>query len=262
MRKDAIVGRPIRLNRQTLKVKRGKNYAEVLFFSDLHLGHPQCRLDLAKKNLDYCLHNGIYVHCLGDAIEAGTTTSVGDSVYQQHLNPQEQMEAVIELLEPLAKAGLITGFHNGNHETRILKTTSVDPGKWMAKALGVPFLGYACWNLFRVGNQNYTLYTHHGYSGARFKHSKMKVVVDLAANFHGDVVAIGHVHDLATEKIIKQRVDLRSKTVVSEKTYLMITGSYIDYDRSYAQMLGLPPTVLGSPKAKFLSDRHDVHVSL
>ena len=111
--KDKIPGRPIRLNVKTLQ-DNNPGYAEILFFSDLHLGHPQCKLDEAKKMLNWALEKKTYVLCLGDLIEAGLRDSIGDSVYSMH-----------------------------------------------------------------------------GSSGARFKHTKLKAVADTAAWLEGDVIAMG-----------------------------------------------------------------------
>ncbi len=116
--------------------------------------------------LSYCHDNGIYVLGMGDYLEAGLRDSVGDSVYLQELNPQDQMEDVIALFEPIAKAGLLLGLHIGNHEARILKNTSVNLVKIMAKQLAVPYLGDACWSIFYVGSQSYTAYTLHGSTGS------------------------------------------------------------------------------------------------
>jgi len=173
---DKIIGRPIRLNQARLEVKKGKDYAQLLFFGDLHLGHPQCNLQTATEYLEWARKNGVYVLLMGDLLECGTTTSIGDSVYHQRLNPQEQMEEMVEILTPLAKAGLIVGLHSGNHEMRIANSTSIDVSKMMANMLGVKYLNYACWSLLTVGKQHYTCYSMHGKSGAKFKHTKLKAM--------------------------------------------------------------------------------------
>ena len=54
-------GRPIRLNRQELKVKAGKDYAELLSISDIHTGIRRPTLRKQKAMMDYALQNGIYV---------------------------------------------------------------------------------------------------------------------------------------------------------------------------------------------------------
>ncbi len=188
--------------------------------------------------------------------------SVGDAVYQQKLNPQAQMEEMLEILEPVAKAGLLIGIHEGNHESRITKATGVDVTKVMAKLLGVPYLGYACWSLLRVGTQNYTLYSYHGKSGSRFLHTKIKAALDLTNSFEADLICMGHVHDLAVETILRQRVNVRKRTVEERKIHIVLTGHYLSYDKSYAQMAGYPVSKQGSPKVKLYGDRWDIHTSV
>ena len=258
---DVIVGRPIRLNQVRLE-SNSKGYAPLLFLGDIHYGHPQCRIDKVINMVNWALQEKSYVVLMGDMIECGLKTSVGDSVYKQKLNPQEQMEFVVALFKPLADAGLIIGIHEGNHENRITERTGIDITKIMAKLLGVRYLGYACWSLLRVGKQNYAMYSMHGSSGSRFKHTKLKAVMDVVAWIHADIVAMGHVHSIASESVIRQEVDLRSKTVKERISYVVLTGSYLSWDRSYAQMKNMPITKLGSPKAKLRADEHDVHFSL
>jgi hypothetical protein len=261
LKKDKIIGRPIRLNRAKL-IPNKDNYVELLFFGDLHLGHPECDIKKAKGFLDWALKNKSYIIGMGDYIEAGLINSVGDSVYQQELNPQKQMDEVIELLRPLADAGLIIGLHEGNHEDRILKTTSINVTKLMCKFLNIPYLGYSCWNLLKVGKQNYTMYTTHGSSGSKFKHTKLKAIMDILAWIKADIVAMGHVHSIAAEPVMAQQIDLRSHMVVENKCYAVLTGSYLRWDNTYAQSKNLPITKLGSPKAKLRVDYKDVHFTL
>lgn len=259
---DGIVGRQIRLNQVKLEIADGKDYARLLFFGDLHYGHPQCDLKKAKGYLDWALKNNVYVICMGDLLECGLTTSIGDSVYQQDLNPQEQLEEVIELLKPLADKGLIIGIHAGNHENRITKATSIDVTKIMAKILGVKYLGYACWNMLWVGSQKYSLYSTHGSGGSRFKHTKLKTVMDLAQWIDADMIAMGHLHSLATEAVIKQRVDFRNRQVKNNDCKIILTGSFLEWDKSYAQMMNMPITKLGAPTIKLMANKDNIVVSV
>jgi len=260
--KDRIRGRPIELNKVSLVPRNGKNYAEILFFSDLHLGHPQCQLRKAKEMLDYALQKKIYVFCGGDMVEAGLSTSVGDSVYMQTLNPQDQMEAVIDLLEPLANANLIIGYLSGNHSQRITKATGIDISKIICRQLGITYLGYSGWTIASVNGIRYSLYTTHGSGGSRYKHTKLKRVMDMAAWINSDIIALSHVHSVASEVIIKQEYDRTLNRIVERKQYVCLTGSYIAWNKTYAEDHGYPPTKLGSPKAKLFSDNKGVHFSL
>jgi len=258
--KDRQGGKVIRLNRKRLSFN-GKGYAEVVFLGDIHYGHPGCDVERVQKMIDYCLSKNIYVLGMGDYIEAGLRNSVGDSVYMQNLNPQEQMDFVLDVFKPLADAGLLIGLHIGNHEGRILKETSVNLASLIARMLGVPYLGYACWNIIYVGNQSYTIYSLHGSSGSRYVYTKLKALVDISHNFDADILAMGHVHELADEAILVQQVDKQRKMVIERKKYLLITGSYLKYDDSYAQEKGYPMGKLGSPKVKLFANKYDIHIS-
>lgn len=256
-----VTERLIRLNKATL-IPSKNGMAELLFFGDLHLGYPTCEVEKAQAMLDWALENKVYVIGMGDYMESGLTTSIGDSVYQQKLNPQQQMDEVIKMFKPLAEAGLLIGLHCGNHETRILKATSIDVTKIMSSILKVPYLGYSCWTLLSVGNQHYTMYSTHGASGSKFKHTKLKAVMDLAAWISADVIAMGHVHAIVTEEIRKQHIDLRSKAVQETKCYVVETGSYMSWDNSYAQAGNYPITTIGSPKGKFSGVKKDFHFGM
>lgn len=256
------VGRTVKLNRKELVVRKGKDEAELVFFGDLHLGHPNCLLEQAKEMLDYCLNKNIYVLVMGDLVECGLTGSVGDSIYTQKLNPQAQMEDVIELLQPLADKGLIVGVHAGNHEMRIFKTSGINISKNIAGWLNVPFLHSACWNLFRVGKQNYSVYSMHGATGSKFIYTKIKAATDISHYFpFADIVAHGHVHDIASVAIERQYINMKDKQIAYFKQYVVITGHYLGYSLSYAQDKGMPPSKVGSPKVKLHRDKHDIHIS-
>lgn len=254
-------GRLIRLNRRTLEPGH-KGYASVVFWGDVHYGYPTCEIERALEMLKWCVKNRVYILGMGDFIESGLRTSVGASNYEQLLNPQKQLDFMIEALQPAAKAGLLLGLHSGNHEDRISDATSINVVKMMCKALDVPFLGSACWTLLRVGSQNYTIYSLHGASGSRFKHTKLKSVIDIGMWFEADIIAQGHVHEKAVTVIVRQRVNARNRTVEDRKVHCFLTGHYLGYDGSYAQMKGMPPAGLGSPKVQLYADRWDLHGSV
>jgi len=115
---DKVIGRPIKLNRQTLVPKKGKDYAEVIFLGDIHLGSPQCDVPRFLRMVDYCVKTTTPVLLMGDLIELATRHSVGSGVYEQEFIGQVQYEKMVGHLMPLAKKKLILGTHNGNHEDR------------------------------------------------------------------------------------------------------------------------------------------------
>lgn len=189
---DKIAGRPIRLNVVRLATRQDRPYAEVVFFGDLHLGSPECDLARAKRMLAYCEENGVYVFLMGDLVDNANRYSVGAGVYEATMTPQEQLEQVVELLAPLAAKQLILGNLAGNHEDRLFKETGVNLTKVISKMLGAPYLGAACWSLFRVGTESYRVYALHGASGSRYVHTKIKALVDISHSFEGaDLLVMG-----------------------------------------------------------------------
>jgi UDP-2,3-diacylglucosamine pyrophosphatase LpxH len=254
---DKLVGRPLRLNKQTLNIRKS-NYAELIVISDVHLGSPQCDEPRFKRMLDYCLQKKVYILLLGDMLETATRDSVGSGVYEQQSIAEKQYEEMLQYLTPLAKAGLVLGLHLGNHENRIFKSTGYNICKALARELGVPYLGDACWSLLKVGKQTYSLRTFHGISGARFEGTCLLSLERIAASFSGDAVICGHSHKCINSSVIVQYVS--NGMVKEQKKFLIISGSFLKYG-GYAECAGLPISKLGSPKLKLMSDIHDIHVS-
>ena len=258
--KDKLQGRPIRLNRFELITK--KDYAEFIAWGDVHYGHPQCKEEKAQEMLNWALKTQTPIIVMGDMLESGLIGSVGDSVYQQRLNPQEQMEDMVKMLQPLADSNLIIGLHSGNHEQRITKATGIDITKIMAKLLKVPYLGYACWSLITVGKQKYSCFSQHSSGGSRFKHTKLKKIIDQMAWLRADLLLAGHHHSLDSNRTTIQEIDFRNRTVKEKKCYVVLTGSFIGWDISYAQAAAFPPCEIGSPKIKLFSTKRKIKISL
>jgi hypothetical protein len=256
--KDKIVGRPIRLNRQVLKMGRDGT-ASVIFLGDIHYGSPQCDIPRLLRMLHYCLVSRTYVLLMGDLIEVGTKNSVGAGVYEQECPAEGQFEQMVEWLKPLANAKLILGVHLGNHEERVYKDSGVNLGKAFARELGVAYLGDACWSRLRVGQEYYSLYTLHGRTGSRFDGTALLAVERISTSFFADVVAMAHTHKVVNSIVLMQRTV--SGRVTEHKKHLILTGGYLKYDKGYGQALGLPISKLGSPKVKFYGRRHDLVVS-
>ena len=71
-----------------------------------------------------------------------------------------------------------------------------------------------------------------------------------------------HTHGLASDVILRQYYDGTKDRIVEEKQYVVLTGSYLEWDTSYAQMKNYPISKIGSPKIKLFSDRKDIHFSI
>ncbi len=251
--------RTVRLDVQTLK-PNGRYGAEMIAWGDVHLGNPTCNYKKAKAYLEYAVKHGQYILGMGDMIEAIILGSKGD-IFRQGITPEDQMEMAIDWLRPVAEAGLLLGLHAGNHEERIQKQTGIRPAYWIAKELGVRYFGDAQFHLFRVGKQTYRVYSVHGRSGAKLPQTKLLACRNLANAATADLYLMGHVHTLETSASIYFDATSKGQKVMKTRHYC-ITGSFVEYEGSYAETMCLIPSRTGAPKIMFEAVNHDIHISL
>ena len=72
---------------------------------------------------------------MGDLIDCGIKDSIGASVYENRLTPQEQIDMLVDLLRPIADR--IDGYVQGNHEYRTTVLSGLDPLRYVASRLGL-----------------------------------------------------------------------------------------------------------------------------
>lgn len=164
--------------------RNGRSAADrVLFLGDIHLGAKTVDVDkikaLAKK---YWSHNPVIL--MGDLIDMGVKKQM---IYQNVLNPQEQLNLVEEIIKPLD----IRAYVIGNHEDRIFKEVGFNP---YISLFGTEPVTSLCIN-------NREIFFNHGTSAADnsfLEHSKYSKWVS------GDIIALGHSHTLAKKTVLRQ----------------------------------------------------------
>lgn len=257
---DKIRGRTLTLHRATLKPsKNGKAY--IIPLGDMHIGYPTVNYKKIKGYVDYCVKNSVYVIGMGDYLECGTTKSIGNSVYAQQLNPQAQLETFIDMFRPLAGAGLLLGLHGGNHEERIMNVGGIDITKIACKLLGVKFFGFSMHHLIRVGKINYKVFSTHGSSGAQKDHTKIQAVINLATVTNAELILMGHVHKVATQNFIQFDIDVGNKMKFQRDKVAVVTGHFLEYEWSYAEMKNMIPSKTGAVKISLCGNEHSIHAS-
>ena len=197
---------------------------------------------------------------MGDWIEASLRDSVGDGVYFQNLNPNDQLNEIVRLFMPLAKRKLLLGIHSGNHEARITKATSLDVTQFLANALDVPYLGHSAMHNIAVGNQMYKIFSTHGSSGARLPTSKLKAAQDLYRYINADILLHAHMHSL--DHLTSIYYDIVNGTPMERERHTVLTGSFLKYVGSYAEAKNLPPSKLGTALIYLWGNENKIHISL
>lgn len=252
--------REVKLNHWDLSDVEG-NELIIIPFGDMHVGSKQCNMDKVRETLEWVKNKpNAYIIGMGDYMNVGTKYSVGRGPFDDNLDPQEQYEAVMEMLEPVKHK--ILGLHAGNHEERVTKTSAIDLTKNLCRELNVRFLGFAKFSKIKFGDHNYIFYSTHGSSGARLPYTKIKAVVDLANSFDADIYLMGHLHDLDTFTDYMYKVDMRHALPKKHKRYFILTGHFLEYTGSYAEMKNMRPGKTGVAKVKLFRDRKDVHITL
>ena len=232
----------------------------IVALGDVHLGSPTCDVERFKDTIKFLRENPDYkIILMGDLLESANKHSVGAGWVEQTQSPQEQLDILAELLSPLKRQ--IIMLLTGNHEFRVMNDTGIDPSNILAKYLDVPYGGYACFVYFRVGKQNYVCHAQHGSSGARYTHTKLQAAKRTATHTEADLYLYGHTHALVSDSEEKRYYDKKAKTVKIRKQYTVLTGGFLAYEGSYAQMKNYNPTRMGVPNIYLGGKEWDIHVS-
>jgi len=240
------------------ETKKVKNKLELIAFGDWHLGHHTCQVDKIKMMIDYVKRTAnARVILMGDLMESATKTSVGSGPYAENYHPQQQKEIILELLKPIKDK--IYGSHIGNHEMRILNSTSINLTKDIARELGHKYYGFGAYTKIKLGKQQYVIYSTHGSSGSLLPHTKIKGCLNLGNFIDSDVYLYGHVHALDSKALYFEQI--KGRQIIKRKRYFILTGHYLGYKNSYAEMKNMIPSKTGSPKIKFHKKIRDIRVS-
>ena len=244
--------------------------AYIIPLSDLHIGDEfdekkfiGYRDWILERDNAYCVVNG-------DIIDVAIKASIGD-VYGTK-RPRDQRKMAVELFRPLAEAGKILAWDDGNHEYRLAKDTDEYFGETVCEILGIPDV-YSPDGIFmflNVGHDRkkgeksritYTMFMVHGWSGSRMVGGKANNLESLAKSVVSDVYIASHTH---TKIAFSRRTlipDTRTKSLRWKKQLFVSAGSFLEWS-GYAIRKGYNPATLGSPRIRLSGVRHDAHCSI
>lgn len=223
----------------------------IIPISDVHIGDKKADLKAFRDVLDRIKNEpNTYTILNGDLCNIALKNSKSD-VFSEDLTPMEQVLKVLEFLEPIKDKILVMS--NGNHEDRITKETSIDVLYLVAKQLHLEQVySPSWWYLYlSFGNSNknrpvlYTLTGYHGAGNGTTTGAKANRVKKMSQVVLADVYLMSHVHEPITTKGVIFTPDYQHKSVVKKEMYYCISNSFVEYEGSYAERLGLPPSNTG-----------------
>lgn len=227
-----------------VKISSSREYVPVWFLSDSHAFHEDFDSNLFLQYRDWAVQNKAYVICLGDLIEGSIPTHMPATMWSQTLSPSEQTKWMCKELAPLR--GRIITMMDGNHEDRIVKTTSFSPTEIMCDKLKCLYMKDGGYLRLNVGGVEYTLALFHGASFSN--NPRLEPAKAFLSYPDADLIAIGHTH-----KIFQEQFDFfRANGDLTEMGYVLVirTGGFLGYPSYVKKKMGVP-TMNGSPICYF-----------
>jgi predicted phosphodiesterase len=240
---------------QTVKVELDKSLdsIEIYTLADWHIGDKYCNISEIKNTLNYIKDTpNAYAILNGDLMNNATKQSVSDC-YAEEMKPQEQLQTLCDLIEPIKdKVLFIT---QGNHEARTYKTDGIDLTAIMAKQLGI-YDKYARVGgvlFLRFGEDRkhhrrmcYTFYITHGSGGGKKEGGKANGLCDLASIVDTDIYIHAHTH---LPMVIKEnffRIDTSNSCVTEAEKLFINSAATLSYG-GYGQQFKFKPANTTSP---------------
>jgi hypothetical protein len=212
---------------------------------DFHYGSRQCDVgfiqDVVKTIAD---DPQGYWFGMGDFMENAIIGSKSD-VYLQVMPPKEQMEAIVELLKPIAEKGLFA--IAGNHEQRSMRVVGLAPEQYICIQLGIPFMGYSCIGTLRLNSSHspkmFSFYAHHNTGGGYTPGGKVNRAIALRKIAPTvDATFTAHVH--MTNRMPVTWFEPGETQTIKKTGYDYITGSALTWDESYAEEKAKPASTV------------------
>lgn len=245
--------------------------AYLIPIGDIHIGDKafsKVGRGKLKGYLDWVLeHPESKIFLMGDVYNTASRSSKTSPFESSSAEYQE----AIDLFMPVKDQ--IIGAITGNHERRMEDAFGFNPLVPFCAALGTPYLGYSAIIRFKVGlrngeayeryRQTYHIYAHHTTGGGGTLGASVNRKVKLQELVQGcDIYMGGHSHQLVTG--FRSVFEPGQNDIVERKVAYVDTGSFLDWNGSYAEAGQYTPGKLGAPRIRLSgsADKHDVHVSL
>lgn len=255
---------------QVVSLDIPQDHGYLIPIGDLHRGDRHLTasgLNKLKGYLDWVMGRpNAFIFLMGDLLNVASRTSKTNPFESD----SDEYAKSVKLFLPYKER--IVGCITGNHEQRMYKDYGFNPLQPFCSELGITYCGYSAALRIRVGkrrdrkNEYWQLYwgfAHHGNGGGGTMGAALNKKVKLQEIVHGmDFYMAGHDHQL----IVGSRNVLLPKrdTIEHQRVHYIDTGSFLDWNHSYAEEAAMPISKQGSPRLRFdgRQKQHDLHVSL
>ena len=252
---------------------------KIAMLSDVHWDNPKCKLDLLKKDLDYCKANNIPVMLNGDTfcLMQGKWDPRGT---KSDIRPEHNginyldlvIKTAVDFFSPYADIITVVGY--GNHETSILKRHETDMIRRfvdlmnLANNTNICTGGYGGWLIVRHEFRPGVLstfkgkYFHGSGGGGIVTRGEINLTRALEMYEDFDFFVMGHIHENKATNIVRDSLEYHSAKgyyVYHRPMHLAITGTYkeeyIDGAQGWHIERGAPPKLVGGRIMEFQTKR-------
>jgi hypothetical protein len=211
---------------------------------DVHYGNVAHRKDKFLSYLKWIKNtDNVYVILGGDLVENAIDDGRG-MTYDQNVNPQSQLDEMVEMLVPIAHKILVAT--SGNHEWRTYKKTGIDFMKILCDRLSIPYFAGPVLMSVLANNHKWSFYIQHGFGNSQTKGGKLNMA-SKPKNFTSDIQFFvqGHVHDAIAEAetcLVEDSMNCRLKYMTQ---WIVICPSFLRWANTYAYRAGYKPPSKG-----------------
>ena len=228
---------------------------EIYPLADVHTGDPLQDKKRVKDFFDEVqAQENRYIIVNGDIINNAVRHGVSD-IYTEELNPNQQIDATVALLEPIKDR--ILCITEGNHEGRTYKNDGILIMYQVAQRLGiVDTYSSGAYLLFvKFGKSQgresrkmpYAIYGKHGHGGGRKVGAKAIRLFEMAEVIDADVFLHSHTHVPMVLRKTFHRVDYRNEKATQIEQLFINTNAFLNYG-GYGEDKGFSPTSTIYPK--------------
>ena len=228
---------------------------EIYPLADVHTGDPlQDKKRLKEFIAEVLAEDNRYVIVNGDIINNAVRQGVSD-IYAEELNPNEQIEATVALLEPVKDRVLV--ITEGNHENRTYKQDGILIMYQVAQRLGIAhtyssgayllFVKFGKSQGRRCRKMPYAIYGKHGTGGGRKVGAKAIRLFEMAEVIDADIFLHSHTHVPMVLRKTFYRVDYRNEKATPIEQLFINTNTFLQYG-GYGEDAGFAPSSTMYPK--------------
>jgi len=228
---------------------------EIYPLADVHTGDPlQDKKRLKQYMAEVLAQENRYIIVNGDIINNAVQHGVSD-IYTEVLNPNQQIDATVTLLEPVKDRVLV--ITEGNHENRTYKQDGILIMYQVAQRLGIAHTySSGAYLLFvKFGKSQgrvcrkmpYAIYGKHGTGGGRKVGAKAIRLFEMAEVIDADIFLHSHTHVPMVLRKTFYRVDYRNEKATPIEQLFINTNTFLTYG-GYGEDAGFPPSSTIYPK--------------